>query len=303
MIKLTKITNALTKVTGRTGLKVSKYSPEILVVTGVVGIITSTVLACRGTLKLTAILDEAGNTLDRIQNANETVSLEKYSKADAKKDAMITYFQTGAKVLKVYAPAITVGFISIGCILSSYKILHKRNIALMAAYQGIQGAFAKYRERLIEDVGVDKDKEYFYGVKKVETTETIIDAKGKGKEVKKIIDVVDGQSQYAQLFDETSKNWSKTHEYNLMHLKCQQNFANDMLTSRGHLFLNEVYDMIGLPRTTAGAITGWVKGNGDSFIDFNIFDSAVCLKPNVMNEYDRSILLDFNVDGVVYDKI
>ena len=306
MIKLTKITNAITKVTGRTGLKVSKYSPEILIVTGVVGIITSTVLACRGTLKLEAILDESHATLLKINTANDdgTVSLETYSKADANKDIFTTYCQTGYKIAKIYAPAISVGLLSITCILSSYKILKGRNVALMAAYNGVAGAFAKYRERLIADVGGDKDKEYLYGVKKQEIVEAAYtDEDGKKhKEVKKTISVVDG-SQYAQRFDENSHQWMPTLAYNIEFLKCTQNIANDVLHAKGHIFLNEVYDMLGLKRTTDGAITGWVRGKGDDYVDFNIFSSAVCMKPNQFDSFERCILLDFNVAGVIYDLI
>ena len=90
---------------------------------------------------------------------------------------------------------------------------------------------------------------------------------------------------------------------NLFFLKAQQTNANVQLTVRGHVFLNEVYDMLGLPRTAAGAIVGWVRGNGDDVIDFGIWDNND-INSDFVNGYNRSkILLDFNVDGVIYDII
>ena len=92
-----------------------------------------------------------------------------------------------------------------------------------------------------------------------------------------------------------------------MFLRAQQQYANDKLIAQGHLFLNEVYDMLGLPRTKAGAIVGWVYDDnnavGDNFVDFGIYDVHRETARDFVNGYERSILLDFNVDGVIYDLI
>lgn len=306
--KLNKLTTMVTNATGRTGLKISKHSPEILLVAGVVGIIGSTVLACRATLKLDTVVDEAKVTVDRINDAKVNMDPEKYSETDAQKDLFITYMQTGVKIFKLYAPAITLGVLSISSILYSHKIMKGRNVALMAAYKGIDEAFKSYRKRVVEDLGVEKDREYKYGVKKDSEVVSVFDKDGNEIDrIKKDIDVITDHSQYAVLFEEFMANgiknphWNRNAEYNMTHLKCQQNFANDLLQSRGHLFLNEVYDMVGGPemRTPAGAIVGWIKDSGDNFVDFGIFDCST----DDNDKYDNAILLDFNVDGVVYDKI
>lgn len=306
MIKFNQIAKVMSNVAGRTGLKVSKFSPEILIVTGVLGIVGSTVLACKATLKVEDIIDVAKEKVDKVNYANENVSKNEYSALDYRKDLAITYLQTGGSLVKIYAPSIVVGVISITAILGSYRIMKTRNIALMAAYKGIEEAFTSYRKRVVTELGSDKDKEFRYGVhtEKISTTE--IGADGKEVVTEKEVKVLnaDGSaaSLYAKFFDEYSINWSKTPEYNLVFLKCQQQMANDLLNARGHLFLNEVYDMLGIPRTQAGVIVGWVKGNGDSYVDFGIYDPSISNREFV-NGYERSILLDFNVDGVVYDKI
>ena len=111
-------------------------------------------------------------------------------------------------------------------------------------------------------------------------------------------------SQYARFFDECSAAWQKDSKYNLMYLKSTQNLMNDRLRSRGHLFLNEVYDHLGLPRSKEGQIVGWIYDTenpiGDNFVDFGIFDDRS--KPDI-SEFENSILLDFNVDGNILAKI
>jgi hypothetical protein len=115
----------------------------------------------------------------------------------------------------------------------------------------------------------------------------------------------DGASIYARFFDPTSTSWSKEPEYNLIFVQCQQNYANDLLRARGHVFLNEVYDMLGIPRSQAGAVVGWILSQDrttDNYIDFGVFDDEKNAR-DFVNGYEGSILLDFNVDGVIFDKI
>jgi hypothetical protein len=171
----------------------------------------------------------------------------------------------------------------------------------MAAYKVLEQNFGNYRNRVIEKYGKEADKFFKTGVYEEEIKE--IDENG--KKVKKIVEKIDpnGVSQYARFFDESSNQWSKTPEYNLTFLKCQQNYANDLLKSRGHVFLNEVYDMIGVPRTQAGAVVGWILGEGDDYIDFGIFNGENMCNRDFVNGYERSVLLDFNVAGVIYDMI
>lgn len=282
-----------------------KHSPEILLAVGVAGVVTSTVMACKATLKAEEVVEEAKHKFETIKTAKETVDPETYSDEDYKKDLTIAYVQTAAQFVKLYGPAVVLGTASIACIVGSHSIMRKRNVALVAAYKAVDKSFKDYRQRVIDEFGEDKDRLFKNGIKQEKTTETVIDENGKKQKVEKVTETVDpnGISQYARFFDEACSQWSKTPEYNLTFLKCQQNYANDLLKSRGHVFLNEVYDMIGVPRTQAGAIVGWVLGQGDDYIDFGIFDGNDESKRDFVNGYERSILLDFNVDGIIYDLI
>lgn len=306
MKKLDNIKLFVSKKAGRTGLMINKYSPEILLGIGVVGIIGSTVLACKATLKVEGIVDDAKEKIDKIKYADKEIDDATYSEMDYKKDMTLVYVQTGAKFVKLYGPAVGLGVISVGCIMGSHNIMKKRNVALMAAFKLAEQSYADYRKRVVEELGEEKDRQFHYGIK----TETIqaekIDENGKKKKVNEVVEFVDPDkhSIYARFFDECSTQWSKTPEYNLVFLKAQQNYANDLLHCRGHIFLNEVYDLLGLPRSQAGALVGWVMtGDGDNFVDFGIYDTNNPSKRDFVNGYERSILLDFNVDGVIHDLI
>lgn len=296
---------AISRTAGRSGLLLKKFSPEILMTVGVVGVVASTVLACRATLKADEVLDDARGKLDKIHYAKEQIQGEAYSDSDYKKDLAVTYVQTGVEFVKLYGPAITLGVASIACILSSHNIMKKRNLALVAAYKAVEQSFSTYRQRVVDEFGAETDYAFKNGITrhKVEVTET--DENGNEKTVEKFVDTIDPNqiSQYARFFDEYSSEWSKVPDYNLMYVTAQQQHANDLLQARGHVFLNEVYDMLGIPRSSAGCIVGWVKDHGDNYIDFGIFNGDDAKKREFVNGYERSILLDFNVDGVIYDMI
>ena len=299
---------AVSKMAGRGGLLTQKYSPEILIGMGISGIVMSTIMACRATLKVEDVLNDTNMKLEEIKYGKEVLEPAKYSDMDYKKDLAITYTKTGVELIKLYGPSLLVGTASVACILGAHNIMKGRNLALVAAYKTIEQGFNNYRDRVVEELGEDKDRQFKLGITEESVTEIEKDEEtGKSKKVKKSIESADPNkfSAYAKFFDEACANWSKNPEYNAAFLRAQQNYANDLLHSRGHIFLNEVYDMLGIDRTGAGAMVGWVmsKDNGDNYVDFGIYDMNNPAARRFVNGAERSILLDFNVDGVIYDLI
>lgn len=310
-MKKIKLPAGTTRALNRIGLKMKKHSPEILVASGIVGVVTSTVMACKATTKIDEVITESKAHVDMTKKYVEDNGIsEKYTETDYKKDLTIMYTQRGLQLAKLYAPAVILGTVSITAILAGHNILRKRNVALAAAYATVDKGFKEYRGRVIERFGEELDKELKYNIKAKEVDEIKVDEKtGKEEVVKKTVNVADPStySDYARFFDDGCTGWTKDPEYNLMFLKDQQRYANDRLKTKGCLFLNEVYDMLGIPRTKAGAIVGWIfdekHPNGDNFVDFGIYDIHNDKKRDFVNGYERTILLDFNVDGVIYDKI
>lgn len=301
----TEIMKSVNGVASKTVMKLKKHSPEILVVAGIAGTVVSAVLACKATTKVAEILDETKGTLDTIHEGMETGAIngQEYTTEDGKKDTVVVYAQTGMKLAKFYAPAIILGTLSITSILASNNILRKRNVALGAAYAAIDKSFKEYRGRVIERFGEQVDTELKYGIKAKKFEEIEVDPEtGKEKKVKKTVMVADPnlQSDYAVYFDSKSRNYETNPDYNRMFLKAQQAFANDKLQTRGHLFLNEVLDDLDLPRTPAGQIVGWTKDGPDGYVNFRIVEVE---RETEDGRHEPALLLDFNVEGNIWEKM
>ena len=289
-------------------LKAIKHSPEILAGVGVVGVVGSLVMACKATTKLSDVLEESKEQLDKIKEvAADPAYEEKYSQDNAKKDTTITYVQTAMKVTKLYAPSVILCASSLGCLLASNNILKKRNAALSAAYMTVDKSFKEYRKRVADRFGEEVEKEIRYNIKAEEITKVDED----GNEVTETVKIMDGTddpnsySDYARFFDESCAAWQNDAEYNLTFLKAQQQYANDLLKAKGRLFLNEVYRMLGIDETKAGQVVGWVYNpdnpTGDNFVDFGIYNMQRERVRAFVNGYEPNILLDFNVDGVIWN--
>lgn len=270
-----------------------RYGPEILTGAGIAGGVGTVILASRATLKLEGIVDKTKADILVAETRNDDKAARK-----ARVDGIFA-------IAKLYTPTVTLGVASAGMVLGAHGIMKKRNVALAAAYKAIEQSFSEYRKRVVEEIGVEKEQDIRYGLRdeKIKDEET-----GKTKTVTHVDP--SGISKYAVFFDDQSSSWSKTASYNLVFLRAQQNYANDMLQARGHLFLNEVYDMLGLPRTKAGQVVGWYldltgKGDqdGDGYVDFNIYNFDSTKARQFVNGQENVVLLDFNVDGLIHDKI
>jgi len=277
------ISPALQRTFSRSALQISKYSPQILTVVGIAGLVTAGVLAAKQTLKLEETIDNSNNRLQATKDAVD-------GGIATQKDVNVAVFKNAVDISKLYWAPVTLATGSIFVILVGHNILHKRNIALIGAYKGLEQAFTAYRDRVIEDHGPEADEKYRYGIRDV------VEVDESGKKVKSQTVNPDFEGEYIFSFGPENDNWNGRHDNNLFFVTRFQNVFNDKIAMTGHVFLNEVLDALGIPRTKAGAVTGWVYKNpsGDSYIDFGIKDLQAS------NGY---ILLDFNVDGVILDLI
>lgn len=302
--------NAVTRSFHRTGFKIKKHSPEILIVAGVIGTVTSAVMACKATLKVNDVLEEAKTNINTIHDTAMDaeagiIPAEKYTPEDSKKDLAIVYMQTGVKLAKLYAPSVALGALSIFAIVKSNDILRKRNVALVAAYTAVDKGFKDYRRRVVDRFGRDLDRELRYNLKAQEVEETVVDEDGNETKVKETVSTFDPNNigPYTRVFDCGNVGWDKDPEKTKFFLLQQQSFANKKLKERGSLFLNEVYDLLGYDRTKEGSEIGWVydKDNpiGDNFVDFGLYNIENERIRSFMNAKERVVLLEFNVHGPI----
>lgn len=281
----------VTRLVGRAGLVLSKHAPTILTAAGTAGFIGTTVLASKATLKVEETISEEAALLVKVHEAHEAGKL---SDKDATHDKVVLYSRMTTKLAKLYAPALILGAASIVSLATGHGIMLKRNASLAAAYAAVDQAFKTYKKKIESKFGKEAVLDALVSTPQEDLT--------KDEMTLEAVTAVDGVSPYGVIFDEDNVNWSADEDLAKLHLDCQQQYANDILQTRGHIFLNEVYKMLGFPHTPAGAVTGWVKGQGDDFVDFNIFDGMF----EGEDKNGRTVTkwaLDFNVDGVMWDKI
>ena len=308
---LSKVSTSAARFAGKAEFTIKKNSPEILLGAGIVGFVGTVVLACRATCRADEVLEFHRRKIKDIEDAKEIADADpegemSYDIEIYRQDKAIRYLKTTGNLAKLYAPTVAVGALSLACILTSRNIMQKRYLGVVAAYNGLSAAFEEYRKRVRDEYGEGLDKHFRYGTTYEELP--VYDENGKKTKEKEQVEktetgMVVPNDDTCRFFDSSNPNWDKNPTFSMMWLRGQQNILNDILHTRGHVFLNEVYDALGFPHTPQGAVLGWIDGEGDNCIDFGLYDPN---KENVrrfVNGVDNVIMLEFNHDGVIWDKI
>lgn len=287
----------ITQLAATSLFQLKHHSPILLAGVGVVGVVTAAVLASRATLKLEDTLDSNKVRID--------TERAKGAEGNVRKAQILNALD----LVKLYGPSVTLGVGSLVCIGAGQGILHKRNATLVMAYKGLEKAFADYRGRVQEEVGEEKEREIRLGVR----TEEIEDDKGKKTKVKTLSSNMADLGEFSFLFESTNPNWTPYADRNEYFIRAQINYLNDLLIARGHVFLNEVLDRLGMDHTDTGALVGWryvdpdsaeaKNHDGDNYIDARPFNLDN-VHTREFEQVDKAThLLDFNVDGLIWDKI
>lgn len=302
-MKLSLPTSVTSSVAMKT-LVLQKHSPQIMFYGGLALMGATVVSACRGTLRLEDALEEIRkDRLDIAELADRFPS--EYSQSDTTRlNAQITV-KGGLQIIRLYLPAITLGVAAVACLTGSNNVLNRRNAGLSAALASTERAMAKYRERVVDAYGEEVDRDLMYESETI--TKKVVQADGSTKK-EKVKVFGEGRSPYARIWGrDTSNEWDPIPEYNLAKLRSIQTHANFQLESRGHLFLNDVFDELGLDRTPAGAVVGWLsaeKGGVDGFVDLGVLNQGEEVAfLDFMTGREEHILLDFNVDGEIFRRI
>ena len=298
-------TKTLRKSFKKAQLTVRKHSPEILMVAGVIGTVAGAVMACKETLELEDVLDECKQ--EKMELEEQYAMCEKYSEDALKKDQVKLTIKQVAKIVKLYAPSVIMEATSIGVIFASNDIMRKRNASMAAAYATLNSMYKRYRQNVIESYGEEVDKDMRFGVKHEKVTE--IDEDGnKVKIDARIVDLDNTAlaiSDYSRFFQAGCKGFdSSSGRYNLLYLKGIQAMFNNKLIADGYVMLNDVYRELGFDTIPEGWSIGWIYDEanpiGDNYIDFGLYE-ARNKNQRAVNDWEPVILMDFNVDGNLYE--
>lgn len=290
----------------RVGLLAKKYSPELLMAAGVVGFVGTVVAASGATLKANELLKEKKHKMNVAEeNFKEDQESDEstFTEEDLKQVKVHLHIQYSKELVKTYLPAFTLGVLSVSAMLGAHNIMKKRNVAAMAAYKIVESQFAEYRDRVVGDVGEDKDREYRYG--KAEDTKIVKHKDADGNVEKQTTRNIDPNKVggYEFYFGPDYSKYVIPGMDVYTWLKAQQVYLTQQLRSRGHLFLNEVLDALGLDRRADGQLIGWVIDMDDPKPEETFVDLGFMKHANFVNGYEDTVLLDPNVHGIIYDKL
>jgi hypothetical protein len=289
------VKTSITRGLAGTKLSLKQNAPTIMTVAGTAGFAATVAMAIHATLKAHDVIPEIRKD---IQAARDVEVDEETTKEAKMHNLAKIYGESAAVLLKLYGPTLLTGSVSVALVLSGHGMMKRREASLVAAYAALDAGYRAYRQRVVERLGEEEERSLYRGAKMVK----IDRLDGEEGLPCEIVDPSDSlASPYGRFFDEYNPNWSKTSEYNHVFLKMQEQWANDRLTAHGYLFLNEVYEALGMERTQAGQIVGWKKNSvaGDGYVTFGIENIADQNSRAFVNGLEPTVFLDFNVDGVI----
>lgn len=280
----------------RAALLAKKHGPTVAVIGGAVAVAAGAVMLVRAAYKTADAVEAFKEDLEELEGVAEEMG-ESYTPAKKAHDLGVVVGKHLPTVVKPFLVPSSLVLGGVAALTGSHWVMRSRVLAISAVAAATQEAYDSYRESVRELLGDEKESRLFHGSKPKK-----LKADGETVEVEEIKNAQTWlkSSMYARVFDETSPAWDSDPDQRVLFLKRTQCWANDMLNIRGHLFLNEVYDRLGISRSPAGQVVGWVKGNGDDFVDFGLFDRMDQNKILFLNGAESGIILDFNVDGEVY---
>lgn len=284
----------VTRLGYRTALKLNASSPTLLVVAGVVGLGATAVLAARATRNIDPILEKHKEVRAEIGYIGNNRGRQK--------DLATLYMATGVELSKLYGPTLFVGGASALAVLGGHNILRQRQIATLAAYSGLFEQFQSYRGRVARTLGADVERGIYNGAHGEWTEDE--NHKGEYKLLPKWEDS-DPDNYLRPWFDESNPNWKHDPQAVYLFLKGVQQHMNNRLQVRGHVFLNEVFDALGMPRQPEGQIAGWIWNTkeGDNMVDFGFMTGMDPDTVAFREGKTSDVRLNFNIDGSVWKKI
>lgn len=326
-----KVTTAL----GKLVFKTRKLKPDICIIGGVVlggaAIVVAVVDTWKGKDKITEDINAVKGCkehLDKTKESNEefknTPVMNEMLVEGDKKSVRLAKKKLAVDLFKTYWKTVALSGASFVLIIYGKRQYRRQIIELGTMYATLLESYRQYRKRVVDEYGAEKDQEFAYGIKTIET----IDAET-GEVVKKTEPFLDKHmaSPYARFlnegeWDEENCRWiwhNSLYSNNKLILESNlrriQSECNDILRANGWLDLNTVYRKLCLPMTEAGQHVGWVRGGiidgdmGDDFVDFGVFDDyeggkyQLPINKAFLDPYSnqRCPLLDFNViciDGI-----
>jgi hypothetical protein len=288
---------------GMFGLTLKNYQPEIYLTAGVIAGVGSVVTIAKAHKRSDEVFADVADGIDGVTTyVDETnTATVVITKSEERKMLLPLYIEAARRAVILYGPGVLMGVTSVALIMASHGVLRGRNRALLSTLTLFQQGFAEYRKRVVTELGEEADERFYYGADPRKITTLEIDENGKKKKRRSTKNHIPEEPTpmiYSRVFDETNMNWSPDGDMTEYFLRAVQTQVNDRLILQGYVLLNTVYRALGFQESPEGAVVGWSKNvRGDDFISFGLE------KDINQRSGDNRWILDFNVNGVVFETI
>lgn len=263
---------------------------------GTAGVVGGTVFLCKEAVKAHEIITEYRETKKNLEDPGEIRALK---------------FKTAGKVTITMAPGAVLEAAGLGLMWNGYSDAKAALVGIGMAYSGLQEFIDKYREGVREKYGEEEDARLAYQFR---TEEVVIQDENGVKRTETIRiyphDPKMMPSPYARYFCFGEADGAeRSFEYNKRFLTLQQELMQGYFRAHKKFMLNDCFDMLGIKRSKAGNRVGWVYDpeapEGDNRIDLRIQEIYREKFDNEGNPdgYERVLMIDPNVDGMVEDKM
>lgn len=212
------------------------HSPEIFTGFGVAGVITTSYLTGRAAYQSAELLSGSDVPEDRTERIKEQVK----------------------QTWRLYVPAGISGAVTITCIIAGARSSGQRTAAAVAAYSLIEKGFSDYREKVVEQIGANKEEKI-----RDELAQERINRTHEGSH--EVVVLGGGRVLCCELY--TDRYFRSDMEI----LRKAINTINHRINNQLYVELEEFYDLIGLSNTSHSRNVGW---DSDKLMDL-IFSAVI----------------------------
>lgn len=248
-------------------MNVKKYSPQILTVLGIVGMIGTVIMAIKATPKAEELIDAAEERL-REETKND--------------EAVLGKKETAKCLVKAYWSAAAMGVISTVCFVASNYVSGKRETVMATALGVSEAALHRFQEATLETVSKDTMDAIHAKV---------ADKKLKETPIKESTEVIVASKGETLCFDGYSGRYFKS---DLETIRRIVNDMNEQMLSGEFISLNDLYFNLGLPEVKLGDDLGWHTFTGGEQID-------VKYSARIAENGEPCIVLDYTVEPAYWD--
>lgn len=247
---ITQIFNGIQKIA-------SQHSPEILTSIGIVGMVTTTILAVKATPKALRLIDE-----EKSKVFNQLRSEEIPGNNTDYKELTLKPIEMVKVTWECYAPVAVTCVFSIACLIGAQSVNARRTAALATAYKLSETALAEFKDAAVDVIGEDKVKEV-----KQKIAENKVEKVTSDENRAKVIVTGDGDTLFIDPFSNTPFQSSKNK------IEAAVNELNRRMLTEMNISLSELYDELGLEHTATSDDLGWRIDKG--YIDVSLSDAIV----------------------------